>query len=86
MSKYLKIKKKLLKEPKSWLITGVAGFIGSNLLQELLMLNQHVVGADNFSTGMEKNLAEVKKEVSPKQWNRFVFYKGDILLGGGLIN
>jgi len=78
MSKYLKIKKKLLKEPKSWLITGVAGFIGSNLLQELLMLNQHVVGADNFSTGMEKNLSEVKKEVSPKQWNRFVFYKGDI--------
>ena len=78
MSKYLKIKKKLLKEPKSWLIKGVAGFIGSNLLQELLMLNQHVVGADNFSTGMEKNLAEVKKEVSPKQWNRFVFYKGDI--------
>lgn len=78
MSKYLKIKKKLIKEPKSWLITGVAGFIGSNLLQELLMLNQHVVGADNFSTGTEKNLADVKKEVSPKQWNRFIFHKGDI--------
>ncbi len=78
MSKYLKIKKNLLLEPKKWLITGVAGFIGSNLLQELLELNQWVVGADNFSTGMEKNLEDVKKQVTKKQWSRFNFYKGDI--------
>ena len=78
MSKYLKIKKNLLLEPKKWLITGVAGFIGSNLLQELLELNQWVVGADNFSTGMEKNLEDVKKQVTKKQWSRFDFYKGDI--------
>ena len=51
MSQYLKVKDSLLAEPKTWLITGVAGFIGSNLLQELLQLNQTVVGADNFSTG-----------------------------------
>jgi len=78
VSKYLKIKKNLLLEPKKWLITGVAGFIGSNLLQELLELNQWVVGADNFSTGMEKNLEDVKKQVTKKQWSRFNFYKGDI--------
>ena len=78
MSKYLKIKKNLLINPKSWLITGVAGFIGSNLLQELLELNQYVVGADNFSTGTDKNLAEVKKQVTKKQWSRFIFHKGDI--------
>ena len=78
MSKYLKIKKKLLLEPKKWLITGVAGFIGSNLLQELLELNQCVVGADNFSTGTEKNLEDVKKQVTKKQWSRFNFHKGDI--------
>ncbi|MDC0443016.1 NAD-dependent epimerase/dehydratase family protein [Gammaproteobacteria bacterium] len=78
MSKYLKIKKNLLLEPKKWLITGVAGFIGSNLLQELLELNQWVVGADNFSTGKEENLEDVKKQVTKKQWSRFDFYKGDI--------
>ncbi len=78
MSKYLKIKEDLLEEPKTWLITGVAGFIGSNLLQELLELNQNVIGADNFSTGLKKNLIEVKKQISKKQWDRFVFHKGDI--------
>ena len=78
VSKYLKVKKSLLVEPKKWLITGVAGFIGSNLLQELLELDQYVVGADNFSTGDEENLAEVKKQVTKKQWSRFYFNKGDI--------
>lgn len=78
MSKYLEIKENLLAEPKTWLITGVAGFIGSNILEELLGLNQHVIGADNFSTGFEKNLIEVKKKIPKKQWDRFVFYKGDI--------
>ena len=78
MSKYNKIKDSLVKEPKTWLITGVAGFIGSNLLEELLKLNQNVIGADNYSTGFQSNLTEVQKKVSKTQWKRFVFNKGDI--------
>ncbi len=78
MSKYINVKESLLDEPKTWLITGVAGFIGSNLLQELLQLNQTVVGADNFSTGYDLNLTAVKKKVTKRQWSRFVFHKGDI--------
>ena len=61
-----------------WLITGVAGFIGSNLLEALLKLEQKVVGLDNFSTGRYKNLEEVKASVSPGHWERFRFVEGDI--------
>lgn len=68
----------LQKAPKRWLITGVAGFIGSNLLEHLLRLGQSVVGLDNFSTGKEKNLIEVNSLVSGEQWSRFKFIKGDI--------
>jgi UDP-N-acetylglucosamine 4-epimerase len=64
--------------PKTWLITGVAGFIGSNLLEALLQLNQKVVGLDNFSTGYQRNLDEVKGLVSPEQWERFKLIVGDI--------
>ena len=60
------------------LITGVAGFIGSNLLEKLLILNQKVVGLDNFSTGTQDNLKEVQSLVSKKQWSNFTFIKGDI--------
>lgn len=62
--------------PKTWLITGVAGFIGSNLLHRLLLLNQKVVGLDNFSTGSLDNLSEVQSLVSPEQWNRFSMIEG----------
>ena len=69
----------LLKEKQfSWLITGVAGFIGSNLLETLLLLNQKVVGLDNFSTGYQHNLDEVQSQVSSSQWKQFTFIKGDI--------
>lgn len=78
MSKIIEIKSELIKNPKKWLITGVAGFIGSNLLEELLNLNQYVVGIDNFSTGFQHNLDEVKISVTPQQWNKFIFIKGDI--------
>lgn len=78
MNAYEKFKKQLLLEPRSWLITGVAGFIGSNLLESLLLLNQKVIGLDNFSTGHQRNLDEVKSLVSPEQWSRFKFNKGDI--------
>lgn len=72
------IKKELYDRPKSWLVTGVAGFIGSNLLEFLLKLNQHVVGLDNFSTGFRTNLEEVRAAVTPDQWANFTFLEGDI--------
>jgi UDP-N-acetylglucosamine 4-epimerase len=78
MASYTKIKKILLVNPKIWLITGVAGFIGSNLLETLLKLDQKVVGLDNFSTGNEYNLKEVQGLVSKKQWANFTFIKGNI--------
>lgn len=68
----------LARKPQNWLITGVAGFIGSNLLEHLLKLNQHVVGLDNFATGHQSNLDEVKSLVSLEQWARFTFIEGDI--------
>lgn len=78
MSVYDELKNELRSRPKRWLITGVAGFIGSNLLEELLHLDQQVVGLDNFSTGKPENLAEVNGLVSEKQWRRFTFIEGDI--------
>jgi UDP-N-acetylglucosamine 4-epimerase len=78
MSAYQKCQKQLLDQPKTWLITGVSGFIGSNLLEALLLLNQNVIGLDNLSTGYQHNLDEVQSLVSLDQWNRFYFIKGDI--------
>ena len=76
--KYNEITKLLTASPKTWLVTGVAGFIGSNLLETLLLLDQSVVGLDNFSTGHQHNLDEVKNIVSDDQWSRFKFIEGDI--------
>ena len=78
MSRYNEIKFQLQSAPKTWLITGVAGFIGSNLLETLLLLNQNVVGLDNFATGHKYNLDEVKSMVDNEQWERFTFIEGDI--------
>ncbi|QIC65933.1 NAD-dependent epimerase/dehydratase family protein [Acinetobacter schindleri] len=78
MSQYQTVCEQLQQAPKTWLITGVAGFIGSNLLETLLKLNQNVVGLDNFSTGHQHNLDEVQSLVKPEQWVNFKFYKGDI--------
>ena len=78
MSQYQKIQQDLIANPKTWLVTGVAGFIGSNLLETLLRLNQTVVGLDNFATGYQKNLDEVQSLVSAEQWQRFSFIEGDI--------
>jgi UDP-N-acetylglucosamine 4-epimerase len=74
MSSYNKIKTKLLKEQKTWLITGVAGFFGSDLLETLLQLDQRIIGLDNFSTGHEANLKKVSSLVSDAQWKEFHFY------------
>jgi UDP-N-acetylglucosamine 4-epimerase len=78
MSRYDQVKQELKAEPKKWLVTGVAGFIGSNLLETLLKLDQTVVGLDNFSTGYQENLDEVQGLVTPEQWRRFSFIEGDI--------
>lgn len=78
MSKFEAIKKELTQHLKTWLVTGVAGFIGSNLLETLLKLNQTVVGLDNFATGYQKNLDEVQSLVTNEQWQRFSFIEGDI--------
>ena len=64
--------------PSRWLVTGVAGFIGSNLLENLLLLGQTVVGLDNFLTGYQKNLDMVRDLVGPEAWSRFSFIEGDI--------
>jgi len=73
-----KLKENLTAAPKKWLVTGVAGFIGSNLLEELLQLNQTVIGLDDFSTGKKENLADVEKAVNSERWRRFRFLEGDI--------
>ena len=67
MSAYTKLKSALSASPRKWLVTGVAGFIGSNLLEELLRLDQEVVGLDNFSAGKQANLDDVKGLVSLEQ-------------------
>jgi UDP-N-acetylglucosamine 4-epimerase len=64
--------------PAVWLVTGVAGFIGSNLLESLLKLDQTVTGLDNFFTGHRANLDEVRARVAPQQWARFRLVEGDI--------
>lgn len=78
MNKYEQIQQELKQSPKKWLVTGVAGFIGSNLLETLLTLDQTVVGLDNFATGHQHNLDEVQRTVTPEQWARFTFIEGDI--------
>jgi len=78
MTQYDKILTELNATPKKWLITGVAGFIGSNLLETLLKNNQIVSGLDNFSTGHQHNLDQVKDLVNEKLWSNFTLIKGDI--------
>ena len=65
-------------KPKTWLVTGAAGFIGSNLVEHLLKMNQKVVGLDNFATGYQSNLDEVKILVNDDCWKNFTFIEGDI--------
>lgn len=78
MNRYEQLQKELTAHPKCWLITGVAGFVGSNLLEKLLSLDQSVVGLDNFATGHQYNLEEVQATVPAEQWEKFRFIEGDI--------
>jgi len=78
MNRYQQVKEELRQQSRTWLVTGVAGFIGSNLLENLLRLDQRVIGLDNFATGHRRNLEEVRGLVEPQQWERFTFIEGDI--------
>jgi len=72
------LKERMLASHQSWLVTGAAGFIGSNLVEALLELGQHVVGLDNFATGYQRNLDDVEQIVGAQAWSRFHFITGDI--------
>jgi UDP-N-acetylglucosamine 4-epimerase len=75
---YPQVLDSLRRGPRTWLVTGVAGFIGSNLLEALLKHDQRVVGLDNFATGHRHNLDQVRELVTREQWQRFRFIEGDI--------
>jgi UDP-N-acetylglucosamine 4-epimerase len=76
--KFEETKAELMASPKVWVVTGVAGFIGSNLLEALLRLNQKVVGLDNLSTGHRANLDQVQAAAGPARWKNFTWIEGDI--------
>ena len=78
MTRYETLLADLKATPRTWLVTGCAGFIGSNLLETLLRLDQRVVGLDNFATGFQANLDEVQALVTAEQWAGFSFIEGDI--------
>jgi UDP-N-acetylglucosamine 4-epimerase len=78
VNSFEQLRQELSASPKTWLVTGVAGFIGSNLLEGLLLLDQKVVGLDNFSTGTKRNVEQVKGAVSARQWANFTFCEGDL--------
>jgi len=78
MSAYQQVQANLKAAPRRWLVTGAAGFIGSNIVETLLRLDQQVTGFDNFATGKPANLEQIKQAVSPAQWGRFKFIEGDL--------
>tara|TARA_B100001250_G_scaffold231588_1_gene198812 strand:+ start:3147 stop:4172 length:1026 start_codon:yes stop_codon:yes gene_type:complete len=79
MNLYIKIKKKLKRKPKNWLVTGAAGFVGSNLVEELLNLDQKVIGIDNFSNSTYENIKKIEKSFSKKKLKKFKFLKLDLI-------
>ncbi|MGO8697130.1 MAG: SDR family oxidoreductase [Limisphaerales bacterium] len=78
MAEIDKLRQSLPVSPAVWLVTGAAGFIGSNLIEDLLRLNQEVVGLDNLATGSLHNLAQVKEIVGAERWGKFKWIEGDI--------
>ena len=73
-----KLLRAVAQQPRRWLVTGSAGFIGSHLLEQLLKLGQHVTSLDNFATGYRRNLDEVHRAVGDEAWTRHRFIEGDI--------
>ncbi len=80
MSQFESLRQQLRGQQHHWLVTGAAGFIGSNLLEQLLLLGQRVTGLDNFATGFADNLALVRERVGEQAWANFCFIEGDIRL------
>lgn len=78
MPPYQTLQNRLREDSHVWLVTGVAGFIGCNLLEALLKLDQRVVGLDNFATGRRINLDQVRDAVGAERWANFRFSEGDI--------
>jgi len=76
--RFMAVQQELARVPRTWLVSGCAGFIGSNLLEALLKLDQAVVGIDNFATGYQHNLDEVMDSVGSRRWKNFQFIHGDI--------
>jgi UDP-N-acetylglucosamine/UDP-N-acetylgalactosamine 4-epimerase len=79
MTRYDDVRDELRARPRRWLVTGVAGFIGSSLLEALLELDQHVSGLDNFATGKRRNLDEVRDRVGPARFARFRLVEGSVV-------
>ncbi len=78
MAGFEEVTERVKAKPRTWLVTGAAGFIGSHLLETLLKLDQRVIGLDNFSTGSRENLAQVRQAVTGGQWKNLHFIEGDI--------
>ncbi|GAB3370304.1 SDR family oxidoreductase [Massilia agri] len=78
MNKFQDVQQHLLQHRYHWLVTGAAGFIGSNLVEALLRLGQQVTGLDNFATGHRHNLDMVRDAVGVDAWTRFAFIEADI--------
>ncbi len=77
-ARYDEVRATLAAAPRRWLVTGAAGFIGSNLAEALLLLDQHVVGLDNFATGHRRNVDELLATVGPERAVRYTMIEGDI--------
>lgn len=78
MNRYSQLRQELPLQPRRWLVTGAAGFVGSHLLASLLKAKQTVVGVDNFLTGARENLEAVRQEIGDVDWSRFQFLEGDL--------